>query len=482
MFEILKLKRELKEQRKRLEIRQGEFALKQMERAKTLLERIKDQDEDEWIQIGLERKEFTESDLETMRGQAYKLWMVNPHAHGLIECMVTFIIGKRMNVNAQDENPLVQEWWDEFEKANKFGQKQKEIVRRTLRDGECFIRYFVDVKEGTTKIRFLEPSEISDASNQYSHGIQTNPDDIEEPINYYRVKNGKHREAIPAREIQHIKILADSNVKRGTSFLYPVMPMIKKYEQWLQYRIVLNIMRSAVILTKKVSGAAPSQVSGVAAERAASVGMQMAKMLKPGTTITHGEGIEYNFLSPNIQAADAQLDGRAILLAIAVGTQTAEYMASGDASNANYSSTMVAESPPVRMFEYWQSFFEEVFQEMFHRVINAGIIYGQIPDYSKKTKKYQELRKIHKSEEEVPTNTDCDIGFGGLIARNIKEETEAILAQMNAGLIGREKAAEKLGYDYWEELEKIIFEEISNEEMRGTLSREEQIKKEPEEE
>ena len=479
MFE----KRKLNRQKILFETKRMEIALQQLEDVGRLMERVsvKDPDEDQWSRIGSGLKEFSEGDWGIMRKQAYKFWFENPHAHGLIECMIHFIIGQRINVNAQDENPKVQEWWDEFEKKNKFSHKQKEIVRRTLRDGECFIRYFVNMKEGTTKIRFIEPSEIADPENIHSHGIETDPDDIETPINYIRSKGGKRLEIIPAEEIQHIKILADSNVKRGTSILYPAMPMIKKYEEWLNDRIVLNKVRNCVALVISSEGAAPSQIDSLVSQRATSTGETgKVKAFKPGTIVRLGGGMKYDMVAPNIQAADVQHDGRAILLAIAVATQTAEYMASGDASNANYSSTMVAESPPVKMFEYWQSFFEESFQEMFRRVTEAGITYGDIPTTSKKTIKYASFDKEHSSEEIIPTIIECEIGFGGLITRNIKEETEAILAQKNAGLISGEKAAEKLGHDYHEEQEKIKYEEMANEETRGNLFQAMMTKEEPE--
>ena len=45
---------------------------------------------------------------------------------------------------------------DEFVRANKWHQRQQEIVRRKDRDGECFLRLFVDA-DGATRVRFVEP-------------------------------------------------------------------------------------------------------------------------------------------------------------------------------------------------------------------------------------------------------------------------------------------------------------------------------------
>jgi len=480
MFE----KRKLNKQKILWETRRLELAMQQLGNIGRQMEArsVKDEDEDKWIRIGGEQKSFSEIDFYTMRGQAYKFWMENVHGRAIIECLTEFIVGKEVRIIAQDRNEMIQEFWDEFEVINKFIRRQKEIVRRTLRDGECFIRYFVDVKEGTTKIRFIEPSEITDQSGKYSHGIQTDPDDIETPINYYRSKDGKLLEVIPAKEIQHIKILADSNVKRGTSFLYTVMPLIKKYEEWLNDRIILNKVRNCVALVISMEGATPSQIDSMVSQRTTSTAETgKVRAFKPGTIVRLGGGMKYDMVSPNLQAADVQHDGRSILLAIATATRMAEYMVTGDASNANYSSTMVSESPAVRAIENWQTFFEQEFKTLFRKVIQAGISYGPLPTQSEKITTQVELGRLHTIKTKISTNINCDIEFPTIISRNIKEETEAILLQLNNGLISRETARARLDYDPKEEEEKIEKEEAMSPEIGYGKGREKEIEKEKEE-
>jgi hypothetical protein len=65
--------------------------------------------------------------------------------------------------------------------------RAKEIVRRSMRDGETFLRYFEgDNKETMLKVRFMNPALVTDpekrldnTDTKVSDGIETNPEDIE---------------------------------------------------------------------------------------------------------------------------------------------------------------------------------------------------------------------------------------------------------------------------------------------------------------
>lgn len=459
MFEFIKAWRE----KKLYQAQQYRLAAQKLQ---NIWETVRDEDPEYLVVRG--EKEIDEFDHYTMQQQAYQLWKSNPHARAVIRTLEKFILGKGLKIFALDENPVVQEWWDEFEKENRFLRRQDEIIRRTFRDGECFIRYFIDQHSGKTKIRFLEPDEISDPENNHSLGIETDADDIEIPLRYYRSRQGRLIEIIPAEEVQHIKIFADSNVKRGLSFIYVVMPLLKKYEQWLNDRIVLNKIRSAMAVIRRISGS-PGQLSDLVRKETGRKGRQ--KMLKPGSIITVSEGVDYQMLTPNLQAQDVQYDGRNILLTIASATGLAEYMVSGDASNANYASTMVSESPAVREFEDWQQFFQEEFSLMFAKVIKAGIDYGSVPAKSTITSlDIDPAGKKQENKQIIPTRLDCEIIFPPLIHRQLKEESEALALQKNIGIVSNQTVAARLGYDYQKEIERIQKEKIEEESSPSTLN------------
>ena len=64
-------------------------------------------------------------------------------------------------MDAPDDVPLrVQKLLEQFEEENRWQLRQQEIVRRLDRDGEAFLRFFVDGL-GITRVRFIEPDQIA---------------------------------------------------------------------------------------------------------------------------------------------------------------------------------------------------------------------------------------------------------------------------------------------------------------------------------
>jgi capsid protein len=349
-------------------------------------------DEGSWIKIGegqhLQEMGASGYDHYEMLKQAYKLWMQNLFARAIVRNLAKFVLGKGPIVKPKSDNQVVKDYWNAFAKANKWGRKEKEMVHRVFRDGELFIRKFPD--DDNLKVRFLRADYIRNPNDQnkinnaekVTYGIGTDPKDVENVKSYYLCDAmGNWKETIPAGEIIHIKILVDSDMKRGMSALLVAMSMLKKYNEWLEDRIVLNKVRSAIALVRKVTGTS-STVDSIRNKQASdqyTADRYKQKAFERGTVITASKGIEYDMLSPKINAPDAANDGRNMLLAVAAGTGLPEMMLTSDWSNANYASSMTAQNPFVREVEDWQDFFEEYYREIFSAVVQQGKDKGKIP-------------------------------------------------------------------------------------------------------
>lgn len=460
MFEGMKIRRA-----------ESRIQLMQLNKAQEIMEGLpvfaQDEDELQWAAIS-GKAVYSASDILTMQEQAEKLYYTNPIAGGIIDTMVNFIVGKDANVVPVDEDQEVQDYWWEFYRVNKLDERIKEMVSRSLRSGEFFLRFFEPAEgERVQQIRFMEPSEIKDKAGVWIYGIENDPDDIETPLNYFRcytVTDGPGKgkindETIPAEEIIHHKILVDSNVQRGVSFLVRVAPWIKKYESWLNDRWYLNKIRSVHALIKKVAGSATafSNASGqVATARPGTIALKK-KIPPPGSVIVANQGVEYEYANLNINATDTKEDGRSFLLMVVAGSGMAEYMVTGDASNANYASTMVAESPAVKCFESWQDKFVKPIEAMFRKAIQHGIDNDEIPaETTRKVTTWDDVKKQDVTEDiKGPTSLECKVDFATLISRNVKEETEALVMQRVNNLVSDRTSSNKLGYDYDEEMEEI---------------------------
>jgi hypothetical protein len=442
---------------------------------------IPDNDQFENALVATADRELDETSGEALRDNARIASLKSTHMRGYLGSLGRFVVGVGPTFTAQVENEETQAnaaaWWALFGKLNKWNDLEDEIPHRTWRDGETFTRFFVqdgegppedwepdanlvsrlpgfsmedvqppDVPDGMTFLRLIPPEQIRDPDNKVSHGILTAKRDVVTPLAYIWAPKDKIEEVIPAREIQHIKINVDQDVKRGRSQLEVLLKRNTQYEQWLGYRIVLNLVRSAVVLIKKITGATATQVAAIkdkwASTESTTTQTNSSKMLKPGSTVHATGGIEYDMLSPNLQATDAQHDGRSILLSEAAGTGLPEYMFTGDSSNANFASTMVSESPAVREFQRWQDFYEPYFRDIYRRVMVNGAEANQIKGLTA------------KEAMAMPIT----VTWPPLLSRDELKHTQANQIRHSGGILSKEGWAEDEGIDFKIEAERTARE------------------------
>lgn len=455
IFEGVRLRRELKKIERKAEIAENKLVLESYNNLIKSLERsrpiIDDLDRNIWTmsgQAGQGDNQIDMYDHYEMLDQVYKFWMSNLYARAIVRNLSKFVLGRGPTVKSKDKNKEVLKSWNKFVKTNKWQLKEKEIVKRVFRDGEIFIRKFNGGEGDTLRIRFIRANNIKNPQDEakmnsgemVSFGIGTNSDDIEDIKTYYHCyKNQSGDEVvnkIPADQIIHIKILADSDVKRGVSFLLIALGMIKKYADWLDDRIALNKIRSAIALIKKVSGNAATVTSIRDNQRAENqdTDRNKQKAFPRATILTASKGVEYDMLSPKINAPDVKDDGRAMLLAVAAGMGMPEMMLTADFSNANYSSSMVAQNPFVREIEDWQDFFLYYYQEIFAAVIAHDIEYNKLTE---------------------DTNDECTVEFPPLILADIEKNNKAREIQHKYKIISKKTWMLKEGLDPEEERRNI---------------------------
>ena len=403
MFDIWRLKRKLVKENLEFETNQLAVANSTLGSALEASRRVQEEpDYSMWFQHGqgsdigtgtsLLSSGFTRYDHYQMLDEAWRQYHTNLFARAVVRNLGKFILGRGPTIKPFSKNEKVMEKWNEFVMDNAWSLREKELVNRVFRDGEVFLRFFVDEKNGKIKTRFIRsqtvrnPPSDSEWNNGevVSFGVGTNPDDVEEPLTYYICNpiDGTLKEKVDASEILHIKILSDSDMKRGISFLLIALPMLAKYSSWLDDRVVLNKTRSAIALIKTIEGNSGVVTNIRDNQRAETYDSDRNKLkaFRPGTVLTASKGIKYDMLSPKINAADVKDDGRAMLLAVAAGCGLPEMMLTADYSNANYSSSMIAQNPFVREVEDWQDFFAYPYKLTFARIIQANIDFGELPD------------------------------------------------------------------------------------------------------
>ena len=420
-----------------LAIKEREVSIKAIDNILEARNDVVDADlQDGWTILGTEEGLPTEQQHKNMQINAFRMYHNQPHARAIVRNLVKFVLGKGPAVIPDEgKNQKVKDVWKKFRKLNTMNRREKEVATRLFRDGEVFLRLFINKLNGEVKIRFIRASRIGIPNDkkidvkEWSFGIKCDPDDIEDVKAYYLLNpDGSSKGIIPASDIIHIKILADSDQKRGVSVLRIAAKRIRQYDDWLEDRIVLNKVRSAIALIRNVesSGAKVKSIRDEHMSDNLSGSRNKTRTPRRGTVITASKGVSYEMLSPRIQASDVKDDGRSMLLSVASAVGFPEMIFTADYANANYASSLVAQNPFVREIEDWQDFLIDFYEELFEIVIQAGMDYG-------------ELSK--------DTETGCRIEFPPMIQADLEKLAKAFEILFKYKAISKKTWQTRMGLD-----------------------------------
>lgn len=321
--------------------------------------------------------------LKSIRDRARYVYATNEFAHGLVSCFQSFVVGatgfKWRAASVDLKNPVpeqyltrIQHTLDLFREYNNLVDVENEIVYRLHVDGEVFLRKFPQAN-GMLVIRFIEPELVQGYSQDMnspkdSFGIITEPDDINTVLGYQvilRPWESQQPTFIPAEEIIHIKFGTNSNAKRGLTTFYPVFQNLANCEDILASTVTMAKARAKIAMVRKVNNVAPDSMAKM-------VDDHINATLDPGPTmdgdretiklerfgygsiITAPANVDYEFPGANVDAAGLIQVLQANLRSLATRFGISETLMSGDASNNNYSSALIAEAPARRTFERWQ--------------------------------------------------------------------------------------------------------------------------------
>lgn len=388
---------------------------------------------------------FNEHFLAEIRAYCRALAATNEFAINAQENRINYVIGQGHKYQVVARHcghealaVSVQEVIEAFMRRNRWHRRQAEILRRRDRDGEAFLRLFRDA-EGSLSIRFVEPDQVTtpeayrDQSGM-SFGIHTETDDVETVHGFWI--DGVY---VPADEIQHRKSNVDANVKRGLPLFYPVRKNLRRAEKLLRNMSVVAEIQSAIALIRKHKSASGDSVRRYVQGQSEGTLVDPARgkteyrqRFSPGTIVDAYGGVDYEFPIAAIDAGRYIQILQAELRAIAARLVMPEFMLTSDASNANYSSTMIAEGPAVRMFERLQQEMIEEDIELFQRVVAASVAAGRLPADA--------LR--HVRIKAVPPT---------LAVRDRYKETLADRVLLDMGVVSRETLALRYGGELDEE-------------------------------
>lgn len=347
---------------------------------------------------GDNRPQFnSETDLSTVRGIARVISSSTPHGLAIERNLKNYVIGNGFQYDATAKKrhaknvppgllDCLQDTIDQFLDENNWtGDLDREFFWRGVRDGEVFLAINPQ-RDGTCEARTIEPEQVREPygrqpngqpltadsiwtedetgcyeyATSWSWGIRTPAHDVQTALGYsVQWTASSEWTYYPATCLEHVKRNVDRVIKRGVSDFFGV-------SEWLegQKRLELNTMRGAQIqaaiafIREHVAGVTKSQGENFRNDHATSTSQRYAlagqqtryqRNWDAGTVLDVPNGQQYKPGPMGAERGNAFVAiGQAVLRTIGARWCMPEYLISGDASNANFASTQVAESPFIK--------------------------------------------------------------------------------------------------------------------------------------
>lgn len=422
----------------------------------------------------------TEEDLRLIRGHCRLLSQFDGVAIGANESLANYVLGKAgfdFTIQAAKGQELGAELGPRLQAlvdliVESLGLRDtfaRELHQRSREDGEAAAA--IEFQGGKFSALSIEPAQIVEPANSrpledwlgcseeyqssWTFGIHTKHRQPANPLGFHVVYDGAgvDWDYVPFDRMIWLKRNTYRNAKRGVSDFYPVLEDMRA-ETKLAGNMVTGASLQAAIawIEEHPAGTTQGQVQGLAGAlaegqvtRPGQSGQRTVKTQRfdKGTVLRPSPGKTYK---PGPMGAERNAGfvevASFILRRIGIRWVFPEYMISGDASNANFSSTLVAESPFVKAREADQNFYAAAFKDAVLKALKLGYeanIYG-VNDAAQ-GESWESIRRLFEIKVDPPA----------VATRDIDKLTTAVKAQMDLGVLSPKTGATLLGLDLDEE-------------------------------
>jgi len=342
----------------------------------------------------------TEVDLRSARAFCRLIASTNPLVIGFLDHITNFVVGtgykwhvglKGVQGNKDDKDPAViqaQRVLDDFRALNGWGDTgevsigddigeddspatdlEAEAYRSAMRDGEFFLRLFPGdaSTNGIPHARRVNPECVTcpsqDQLGPWSWGIETDPQDRQRRLRYHVTDPDKLDvigEFVPAGEMVHFRLNVDSDVKRGLPDFWPLQDEVQHLRNvWRNMAEVTAIQAAIAYIRQHAPGVTGAQIANL-------IDRTKSGLDYTGKSLTDTEQGADRFRTFNRHEAGTIIDVtnqmqflpgpmstgapgfvtamQAVLRIVGLRWGCPEYF-SGDSSNANFASTLVAGGP-----------------------------------------------------------------------------------------------------------------------------------------
>ena len=296
----------------------------------------------------------------------------------------SFVCGDGITLTSErrDLAKFLAAFWEHDQ--NSLALRQFTWCEELSRSGELFVTLHMNPVDGMSYVRALPASSID--------RVECAPGDYETELMYHEVvglddpdyPQGRtwlgFRSAAAGVPVDgryepvclHYAINKPVGCVRGESDLAPVLDWLRRYDGWLKDRVRLNAAVHAFLWLVRVPGKL------VAARRA-----QLATPPASGSVmVVDKEDEEWQAMAPNLNANDAEADGRAIRWMIAAGGPGIGLVDLGEGEDSNLATAKAMGEQRARWMRTRQQYFGHVLASVvltaYNRAVQLGKVQGQV--------------------------------------------------------------------------------------------------------
>lgn len=355
---------------------------------------------------------MNEYELSEIRGICRFLAQLSEVAIGVRGSRRNFVVGQGMEVDVSpragmEENAFAQQtaaevnaWLAEQLNANNWpGEYEMEAFDQLVEDGEQLWVVEPDrYDESLVRFRLEQPEFLTEPGQpeavaaelgmesglDWKYGIAAPYDESWRSLAYHVLPyDAIEARVYDGRYVEHVKSNVRRYVKRGVSDYYPVWQTLNRMEKLLGNTLEGSAVQASIAyIIEHAESMSNSDIAGFVDLQADAEQIRPtqrgSRTLRgretfPGTVHHTPSGAKYHQGPLGTSHSPIYLDVIAqAMRVVGIRWQMPEYMVSGDASNANYASTLVAESPFVKSCKAQQYAIAKAYERLFRKVIRMG--------------------------------------------------------------------------------------------------------------
>lgn len=414
----------------------------------------------------------TEAQLDVIRAKCRVMGQVFPMAITAMEALTDYTVGTGYQFESQPIDDRVGKDFcrrcdriiEEFiNRTNWKSDRDRELFALGRCDGDMGVALF-DVGDGHADVRFVEGEFITEPSStraiedwlsvndksSWTFGVHTPAHDTERVLGYYVqwTPDPGDFDYFKAEDFELVKYNTRRKVKRGLSDYHAILAWLMRHDKLLRGTAIGATIKANIShIEEYAEGVQRADIEQISFGSSAytykpspSGDTRYAEVSEPGTVVAMNKGVKY-IPGPMGTERDPHFLAVAAAVARLIGARWSmpEYLISGDASNANYSSTMVAESPFVKASLARQAKYGRIQTNILYRVLNIALKAGKLRSFQ--VEDIGDLRHVIDVVAKAPS----------MEVREKKPETERRKILKDEGILSDATWAEEEGYDYEEE-------------------------------